>query len=192
MDDANDDDVENELNNEQEGFDELGVGAVRVVSHAKNASDEPATPRDKRAIEKTDNVFDTKEDDIAAAHHINANSQDSEVDTSGLSKASSSDTNEELDAPEAQPEEPKLYGSVVTNPKPHMSGQARAHETPAQSGSKKAGDNDFPEPPGFLLREGESDDAAGEGHSENTQSAHIHESSRTDSAHSGESVHSDN
>lgn len=192
MDDANDDDVENELNNEQEGFDELGVGAVRVVSHAKNASDEPATPRDQRAIEETDNVFDTKEDDIAAAHHISANSQDSEVDTSGLSKDSSSDTNEDLDAPEAQPEEPKLYGSVVTNPKPHMSGQARAHETPAQSGSKKAGENDFPEPPGFLLREGESDDAAGEGHSENTQSAHIHESSRTDSAHSGESVHSDN
>ena len=96
-----DDDVENELNNEQEGFDELGVGAVRVVSHAKNASDEPATPRDQRAIEETDNVFDTKEDDIAGAHHMNANSQDSEVDTSGLSKASSSDTNEELDAPEA-------------------------------------------------------------------------------------------
>ncbi len=60
-------------------------------------------------------------------------------------------TSEEEDAdvaqpsPQSPPAEEKLYGSVVSNPKPHMQ-HARAT-------AEKDDITDFPEPPGFLLKE---------------------------------------
>lgn len=61
------------------------------------------------------------------------------------------------------PAEEKLYGSVVSNPKPHMQ-----HARPA---AEKDDNIDFPEPPGFLLKEAqiaEAESAAESGAAESS------------------------
>ncbi len=96
-----------------EDFDELGLGKVRVVSHP--VDDEETVPAEGKEGEP-------------------------QVNTKGAAKSDNEENS--LDESSSQPEV-KLYGSVVTNPKPHMQG----HRHSAQSEKE-----DIPEPPGFLLK----------------------------------------
>ena len=160
----------------QEGFDELGIGAVRVVSNSQNShnqaeesiaassqsfDDSPNNPLNgsepqqfggdesntSRQSTPSSHIHSSK-DDAVEEHNGGSSNDDSSV--SPVVKEGGSDGEKE-DAQEA----PKLYGSVVTNPKPHMKGQARSFDTAAN----KSDDNvaAFPEPPGFLLREGDDE-----------------------------------
>ena len=172
-----DSDIEAE---QQEGFDELGIGAVRVVSNSQNSpnrtdesstaeaaalsqsfDDSPNNPlsdsepqqfgggesNPSRQSTPSSHIHSSK-DDAVEEHNGGSSNDDSSV--SPVVKEGGSDGEKE-DAQEA----PKLYGSVVTNPKPHMKGQARSFDTAAN----KSDDNvaAFPEPPGFLLREGDEE-----------------------------------
>jgi len=155
---------------EQEGFDELGIGAVRVVSKSQNQEHEAASnvstntaksPAHHDINEKHAYSSEEADDDDSLSQHAtskehgdgkegahgeHAGNRPSSVDNSAMP----SDGKEEAE------KAPKLYGSVVTNPKPHMKGQARP-DGASTKGSNRGDENlaAFPEPPGFLLREGE-------------------------------------
>ncbi|MCU7554292.1 cell division protein ZipA [Alteromonas sp. ASW11-19] len=110
-------------------YDDFGVGKVRVVERGNAASgqsesDEQATTPEPKPGVEMHNAHDEPED--------NSSDVPSEDDSDENSAA----------APRAEPAE-KLYGSVVTNPKPHL-----------QPGRSEGGDEpaDIPEPPGFLLK----------------------------------------
>ncbi|AYA64363.1 cell division protein ZipA [Alteromonas sp. RKMC-009] len=106
------DDWSAEQGDDHKGYDDLGLGAVRVVSSAKP-------------------VADTGDD---------AESEPS------ISRPVNEDTDEKtVSKPEPQMQATKLYGSVVTNPKPHMQGSR--HVAPEQ-----ADDDPIPDPPEFLIR----------------------------------------
>ena len=157
----------------QEGFDELGIGAVRVVSKSQSQEHEAAnnvstnnanTPAhhdinqshaySSEELDDDDNLSEhatSKEhgDEKEGAHGQHAGKRPSSLGNSAMP----SDGKEEAE------QAPKLYGSVVTNPKPHMKGQARPDGASTKGGNR--GDENlaaFPEPPGFLLREGEEHD----------------------------------
>lgn len=107
-------------------YDDLGLGQVRVVS---------STPSSAVTAEENDP------------------SQTSEADKQDHSdEALSSTVDEPAIAPEqTAPEKPeKLYGSVVSNPKPHLqSSQAMAPSI--------TNDEDIPAPPEFLIKKEQSD-----------------------------------
>ena len=119
-----------------DGFDELGIGSVRVVSNGAK----PATSDDDNEL--ADNAAPSEEvqqknteqvDDITSSNGFDGESADTEADDSKTQQ-------------EVTPKnEPKLYGAVVSNPKPHMA---------VRSGEGSVPDNvtEFPEPPGFLLK----------------------------------------
>ena len=155
--DADDNDVDSES---QEGFDELGIGAVRVVGQtedAKSASSK-AYNDDERLVEHdvVDADLHTKaqqsESSSAYKETITGESQKDAVGDGDKNKPS----NQPYKAP--QPDEPKLYGSVVTNPKPHMKGVSRSADTLSSDGDGSG--TAFPEPPGFLLREGADEEVS--------------------------------
>ncbi|TKB03736.1 cell division protein ZipA [Alteromonas portus] len=146
---------------EQERFDELGIGAVRVVSKAQeqdgktqpNASNSAMHSTDNQGLsDGLDNSTEAFEEDAGNTPFQEAHSKqpNEEQGTPGDSTAPS-------DVKETTAKAPKLYGSVVTNPKPHMKEQSRSVEGVSNRGTNKSEDNAaaFPEPPGFLLREGE-------------------------------------
>jgi len=115
---------------EQEGFDELGIGAVRVVSKSKNNANSPAHHdfSEKRAYDIDE--LDEDNDDNSSSQHAASKAHDDDnegVHSEHAGKRSSNvgDTAKQSDAKEKAQKAPKLYGSVVTNPKPHMKGQAR-------------------------------------------------------------------
>ncbi|AFT78339.1 putative cell division protein ZipA [Alteromonas macleodii str. 'Black Sea 11'] len=158
---------------EQEGFDELGIGAVRVVSKSQNQEHEAKSSvsknnanspahhdfSEKRAYD-IDELDEDNGDNSSSQHAASkAHDDDNEgVHSEHAGKRSSNvgDTAKQSDAKEEAQKAPKLYGSVVTNPKPHMKGQARPDGASTKGSSR--GDESlaaFPEPPGFLLREGE-------------------------------------
>lgn len=114
------------LDDWQDDFDELGLGQVRVVKGASKAS----------ASAQSD---DTDDDDLA---------EDTSVHTESSDNAHQFDSGQR-DTSSKKPE--KLYGSVVSNPKPHIK--------PPYTPPEEAEVVDFPEPPEFLLRENESADA---------------------------------
>ena len=201
----------------QEGFDELGIGAVRVVSNSQNSpnrADESSAAETAASSMSFDNAVNNPDNDSeaqkfgndesnhssqyasssdihsqkddAGEEHVNASSNDN----SSMSPAEKQDgkESEKEDAQEA----PKLYGSVVTNPKPHMKGQARSVDT----ATNKSDDNvaAFPEPPGFLLREGD-DEAQSEPQTqreESAQEASYSAPSNANSANSANNGYSDN
>ncbi|WP_334020545.1 cell division protein ZipA [Alteromonas sp. S015] len=158
---------------EQEGFDDLGIGAVRVVSKSPNQAREV----DGNASENSENspahhdfdeehAYNSEELDehnsssqhatLEAKHNV----KEREVGDYADSPASSAGDPAMLpDAQEEVQKAPKLYGSVVTNPKPHMKGQTRP-DGASTKGTNRGDENlaAFPEPPGFLLREGEEQD----------------------------------
>ncbi len=103
--------------NESHDFDELGLGKVRVVSASQDT------------VTRSSDDATTASDSSEQKHSETAKtgSQDASPDTS------------------ATPEE-KLYGSVVSNPKPHMAG---GHSPAHDADNTK---ENIPEPPGFLLK----------------------------------------
>ncbi|BFT30225.1 hypothetical protein D210916BOD24_14010 [Alteromonas sp. D210916BOD_24] len=141
------------------GFDELGIGAVRVVGKStQNEMDQ--TPAEKEITDSKTSFEDDEEpaavssSPVTQATHEDVNRDDNGATTTERLNTSDADSN--VSAPEQAPvkvSEPKLYGSVVTNPKPHMKGAARSAQDNA--GVSKVSSTDFPEPPGFLLKEGE-------------------------------------
>ena len=87
---------DNEITSDEQGFDELGIGAVRVISEAADTQSEDEVSEDVEA-ESAFSVEDIT-DDTAMDHRT-----------------------EESPAIEEAPEpEPPLYASVVTQPKPHI------------------------------------------------------------------------
>lgn len=155
---------------EQEGFDELGIGAVRVVSKSQNQEHEAASnvstntangPAHHDINEKHAYSSEEADDDDSLSQHATSKEHgDGKEGAHGehAGKRSSSVGNSAMpsDGKEEAEKAPKLYGSVVTNPKPHMKGQTRP-DGPSTKGANRGDENlaAFPEPPGFLLREGE-------------------------------------
>jgi cell division protein ZipA len=141
------DDVSSEQGN-SEGFDELGLGEVRVVN--RTPAREVSYDNDELVESDIENVEkDSDNATIKEGAEGQAVSKNSDGDDSQLHRADESDV-QEKPTPEPSPE-PKLYGSVVSNPKPHMAGSARNVNDAGSSSSNVA---EFPEPPGFLLKEG--------------------------------------
>jgi cell division protein ZipA len=106
-----------------EDFDELGVGKVRVVTSGSSTAREvlPA---------------EGKEGDDSSQQSTDSNSN--------------SEIADETQKETSVKPETKLYGSVVSNPKPHMQAQ--------RSGSESSKD-EIPEPPGFLLKRQQEEQA---------------------------------
>lgn len=153
------------LQREPEGFDEYGIGEVRVVSRQdstenENGIDEGEEPVVIDALEaqfdvdeglktsssvmedesQTDDAID--KDEITPLADIPDSSQIGAVDakqSTGHQIPSQEETRQE-------PEPPKLYASVVSNPKPKLY-QAREDSKPEPE-SESGG---IPEPPPFLL-----------------------------------------
>lgn len=126
-------------------YDDLGLGKVRIVAGAQKTAGahkevHPQPPAGSEGASVTDSVIDDDIDEPVAAHP-----HEDGADDDGHTVPDDSDTpsrSQHIVRPEATE---KLYGSVVTNPKPHIKSNRPAGED----------DVDIPEPPGFLLREKE-------------------------------------
>ncbi|MBQ4830090.1 cell division protein ZipA [Alteromonas sp. MMG017] len=194
-------DTGEEEGSQSEGFDELGIGQVRVVSSGNaqensqndfDASDEQ-NPSDASSnghsdanhtaasaskaksfygsddsyVDESDvsDVSDKLSPENDTSDHLatsaqkeasTSNSGSSAATSANGSKTSSEDSACDTNAPkEKVVDKPKLYGSVVSNPKPHL----QSSSAPANEDGGFSSDS-FPEPPGFLLREGEDESAS--------------------------------
>lgn len=106
-------------------FDDLGIGAVRVVSQ-----EAPLAPElDEKKVEQAEDT--SALDDIPS------------IGDESVTPLVNDETAADVEEKETIAE-PKLYGSVVTNPKPHM----RGHSDILDSSNVEQ----FPEPPGYLLK----------------------------------------
>ncbi|WP_394220381.1 cell division protein ZipA [Alteromonas gracilis] len=137
----------------KEGFDELGIGAVRVVGKEQAYDSGSSTHDVNDDHSQHGDTFESDHNRLSQTsshqHHQDSDEGEEQQAMQSLNKGSDVDLNEN------QAEEPKLYGSVVTNPKPHMKGQSRFSESaPGKIDNNVAA---FPEPPGFLLKEGSED-----------------------------------
>ena len=189
-------DTGEEEGSQSEGFDELGIGQVRVVSSGNtqensqndfdasyeqdpsdagsnehsNASHTGANASKAKSFYASDNTDDSdrnferdNERDVSnvsdklspeyeTSDHLATSAQKEANSLKTSSEDSACDTN----APkEKVADKPKLYGSVVSNPKPHL----QSSSVPANEGDGFSSDS-FPEPPGFLLREGDDEPAS--------------------------------
>lgn len=143
---------EDEETSTSEGFDELGIGQVRVVkSGHKNASaNESATVDEHTSDDRSDNDDTLYAADSAQRQGYETSDLTSDASTGSREQGMSQESDEKVgqdsvsdEAPKKE-SQPKLYGSVVSNPKPHLQGQ----------GSQSSDMPDaFPEPPGFLLKD---------------------------------------
>lgn len=142
-----------------EGFDEYGIGEVRVVSKNNDSGSEQAetislSEREEPAfatIESSVNQVDELEpianiDDDASALNIET-TRDSkpEIESDDEPAATS------VSGPDPEPEPAKLYGSVVSNPKPTVKTTKPNYSRDLKSESVIEGNNPIPEPPPFLL-----------------------------------------
>ncbi|WOI35595.1 cell division protein ZipA [Alteromonas sp. CI.11.F.A3] len=194
-------DTGEEEGSQSEGFDELGIGQVRVVSSGnaqensqndfdaideQNPSDASsnghsdanrtaANASKAKSFYGTDdsygdesdvsNVSDKLAPENDTSDHLatsaqkeasTSNSGSSAATSANGSKTSSEDSACDTNAPkEKVVDKPKLYGSVVSNPKPHL----QSSSAPANEDGGFSSDS-FPEPPGFLLREGDDESAS--------------------------------
>ena len=135
-----------------EGFDEFGIGEVRVVNN--QAGEREADDTDIQSSDFSDEDFDDI-DDEQGAEEVNKDSQ-ADIESVEILNAdgeiSSDDSAHAEQEKEPEPEPIKLYGSVVSNPKPTITAQ-KATKPSSSSLSEPAG-NDVPEPPSFLLHTG--------------------------------------
>ncbi|CAD5273423.1 Cell division protein ZipA [Alteromonas sp. 38] len=183
-------DTGEEESSQSKGFDELGIGQVRVVSAGSaegnsqdsfHTSDEQnvddASSHDNHTAASTSKAKSfygsdgTDDSDASVERDVNnvsdktspynetgdplADSTQKEANfssTGSSAEDSASDTNTPK---EKVADKPKLYGSVVSNPKPHL----QSTSAPASEDDGFSSDA-FPEPPGFLLREGEDEPAS--------------------------------
>jgi cell division protein ZipA len=186
--DSQDSDDENHEPSENGGFDELGVGSVRVIGgnrsyHGDDADESRFNRDDEHTLSVGDNGSisnDPSSDDSstfaddADRKSLAENRAQGGDYPSGDASESATSVNTEQEDDDAQEQRSTLYGSVITNPKPHLQGQSRSSgdTAPVQN------DNiaDFPEPPGFLLKESE---ASSHGSQANEQSEAENESSES-------------
>lgn len=125
-------------------YDDLGLGQVRVVAGSASGSQpEPPTGAEgasKESTEQDATAHDDVEEELLQTNPVSASpasgGEQVEEDPEPVNRG------QHTSRPEAAE---KLYGSVVTNPKPHM----QSTRTNVDS------ETDIPEPPGFLLREQE-------------------------------------
>ena len=165
--DTSDNDTDNHEASEDGEFDELGVGSVRVIGgnrsyHGNDADESRYKTDDEQASSDThyDNVNTGDDSSIFANDEdkksLAANRPQGDTETSASvqdSSATDNSVNIEREDAKSQEQRSTLYGSVITNPKPHLQGQSK----PSAVSSSVQNDNiaDFPEPPGFLLKETE-------------------------------------
>ena len=198
----------------QEGFDELGIGAVRVVSSSQNSrnkaeensaaetaasgmsfDDSLNNPDNDSEFQKFGDDESVHSSQYATSSDKHDQKHDADEEHNGASSSDNVSVSQVVkeggkeDEKEDAQEAPKLYGSVVTNPKPHMKGQARSFDT----ATNKSNDNvaAFPEPPGFLLREGE-DEAHSEPHAQREEKAQDASYSAPPNSNSANNGYSDN
>ena len=108
-------------------YDDLGLGQVRVVS-STSSSAEPADENDISQEAQTEHQ-----------HPYSDEESSSIVDTPVIAPE------------ETPPEKPeKLYGSVVSNPKPHL-------QSVKETTSNSANGEDIPAPPEFLIKKEQTD-----------------------------------
>ncbi|NDV91588.1 cell division protein ZipA [Alteromonas sp. 345S023] len=180
---------------EKADFDELGIGKVRVVSPAPGTDNDDPHRRDSQTATPTNtrNPDEPMSHVEGNSHSENKGSQSHNGETQrqnsatpctdeepkGVDKTGNDKDATPLDARATQSktlvsEEPKLYGSVVSNPKPHLQGQPRSTADTETDNAPE-----FPEPPGFLLKE-DSDTTEGviaPANTQGPQSAECHASS---------------
>ena len=166
----------------QEGFDELGIGAVRVVGKAQNQ--EPHSNASENFANNSahhdfneerlhgaatfgedDDAPDENGESSTLSQHVVSNAEHDDQEGANAEHADNNagsvgNSATSLDKKDQIEKAPKLYGSVVTNPKPHMKGQARSVDGESSKGASRSDENvtAFPEPPGFLLREGDDEE----------------------------------
>ncbi|MDC0602349.1 cell division protein ZipA [Aliiglaciecola sp.] len=116
-------------------FDDLGLGAVRVVA-TNNV--EAATSDDNQQGQQTDSVPSTTD--------LSENAQQ-------LDAQESEQTNESIT-------KPKIYSSVVTQPKPEYAAQQVQAMRSKSALSGEVDGQDIPEPPPFLLKTSEAEPVA--------------------------------
>ena len=191
--DSQDSDDENHEPSENGGFDELGVGSVRVIGgsrsyHGDDADESRLNTDDEHTLSGGDNgtLSNISNDSSTFANDADRKSLaensahgDTDVFDSGSDNTQGSSNNVNsvnIDQEEASAQEQRstLYGSVITNPKPHLQGQSRSSSDTASVQNDNIAD--FPEPPGFLLKESE---AASHGSQANEQSDGENESSES-------------
>ncbi|MBO1255605.1 cell division protein ZipA [Alteromonas sp. 5E99-2] len=120
-----------------DGFDELGVGNVRVISSANTEAYPDETESENDSIEIEDEIKTSVDDEAETQSLMGDVPSISDIDT--VEDTEPAFIEKEL--------EPPMYASVVTQPKPHMTSVA----------TTKAEADDIPEPPEFLLKEEKSE-----------------------------------
>ncbi|MBF7072652.1 cell division protein ZipA [Glaciecola sp. MH2013] len=178
---------EDDSGSADDGFDDVGVGSVRVISGANLNSDESQPEANSHAnqafssdavgssvgLNEAHDISLQADDPLIIAEPLNsgnisnANGISSEMAqelTSEQTEAIAADAeiddslsldNTEMDfgqlAQEHEEEQPKLYGSVVTQPKPEFKAKNRAPDSAARP-TQASGETSIPEPPPFLLK----------------------------------------
>ena len=144
-----------EQTSDTEGFDQFGVGEVRVVNPESltKAAEQQGTAAHNSSRESLDDSIETPnnaEPVFAEQNEMADQHPDIEPDNQA---AIITDSAEDI---EPQPEPTKLYGSVVSNPKPSVSstkaGKASdVRVTKTEHLEANENNSSIPEPPPFLL-----------------------------------------
>lgn len=134
--------VQDYASREEPEFDELGIGQVRVVS-SSNTDERQTEPSANEGEASSTSPSAIESEDNSASPVSNEESEGDEV-----SETDSANTPEQEQPITPEPEKPKLYGSVVSNPKPHMQSGSRLQGEPVSDNVQA-----FPEPPSFLLKD---------------------------------------
>ncbi|NDW20162.1 cell division protein ZipA [Alteromonas hispanica] len=145
------------------GFDELGIGSVRVVGDSPNSEPASDSEQNKASTDfsNEENRQSLSSDHLASDYLANGGSsyasekEDSaDTDTTDGEKNSAVIATPAEENPDSQEQRSTLYGSVITNPKPHIKNSSRHAVEPATLRNDNIAD--FPEPPDFLLRDSET------------------------------------
>jgi cell division protein ZipA len=179
-DDSLDSDVESHESSENGGFDELGVGSVRVIGgnrsyYGDDADENRSNTDNEHTLSGGDPSSDdssTFADDADRKSLTENRAQGGDYlsgdaagnpsgDASGNASESANSVNIEQEDDDTQEQRSTLYGSVITNPKPHLQGQSRSSSDTASVQNDNIAD--FPEPPGFLLKESEASSHGSQG-----------------------------
>ncbi|WP_100657137.1 cell division protein ZipA [Alteromonas flava] len=166
-----------------EGFDEFGLGEVRVVSQSKRSQDhstkQAAQVEHEPIVDEDMRRADTEEVDVSEVEHpVIAQHLESDIpslaDVVDVPRESDAGAKQQTLAAETVEKPKKLYASVVSNPKPTMfknEDRKEASVTPIPNKS-------IPEPPSFLLQE---DDLSVESPTESADSEVLTSSTETTS-----------
>jgi len=146
----------------KEGFDDLGLGEVRVVSShsagsedkSSKAGEQPDTPYSNAQSNVLDDHNETDADTTGSQKQSNQNTAERPANIIGNDEVITEKNETTASQRPSEPVKEKLYGSVVTNPKPHMASGMSGMR--AENGSSYDAVVPFPEPPGFLLKDGET------------------------------------